>query len=189
MKAKPGKEDGEVVLELSRRDEPLMAAGMNPEVKIKRILAPSDFSDCSRISLRYALSLARQHSAALDILHVVPSPVYGLGEYGLPDYAPLQKQLEEGSLRELREILAQEIPQGIPASALIRTGSAPQEIVEVAKSQGTDLIVISTHGHSGLKHVLLGSTAERVVRHASCPVLVVRQNEREFVSETNQPPG
>jgi universal stress protein A len=74
-----------------------------------------------------------------------------------------------------------EIAERVPATALVRLGLPADEIVQTAQEQGVDLIIISTHGHAGLKHVLLGSTAEQVVRRAPCPTLTVREQERDFV--------
>jgi universal stress protein A len=179
MKVKPSKRSGEVVLELGRRDERLLTAAAATEFKIKRILVPLDFSDCSKKALRYALALARQHSAALDLVYVVPAPSYASGEYGPIDYGNLQQELEEGAAKELRKTIAEEIVDSVPAGPIIRTGAAGREIIDLARSLPSDLIVISTHGRSGLKHVLLGSVAEQVVRHAPCPVLVVRESEHE----------
>jgi nucleotide-binding universal stress UspA family protein len=179
MKVKPSKRSGEVVLELGRRDEPLLTAAAAPEFKIKRILVPLDFSECSKKALRYALALARQHSAALDLVYVVPLTPYSSGDYGVIDYSYLQEELEESAGRELRKTIADEIVDSVAAGPIIRTGAAAREIIDVARSLPSDLIVISTHGRSGLKHVLLGSVAEQVVRHAPCPVLVVRESEHE----------
>lgn len=182
MKVKPSKRTGEVVLEMGRRDEPLLAAAAAPDFKIKRILVPLDFSDCSRKALRYALALARQHSASLDLLYVVPTPPYGSGEYGPVDFGHLQEELEETAERELRKTITEEIVDSVPAGAIVRTGAAAREIIDVARGVPSDLIIISTHGRGGLKHVLLGSVAEQVVRHAPCPVLVVREKEHEFLA-------
>jgi len=181
MKVKPGRRTGKVVLELGRRDEQLLAASAAPEFKIKRILVPIDFSECSKKALRYALALARQHSATLDLLYVVPTPPYGAGEYGPVDYGDLQEELQENAARELGRTISEEVGKAAPAGPIIRTGAAVREIVDVARTIPADLIVISTHGRSGLKHVLLGSVAEQVVRHAPCPVLVVRECEHEFL--------
>jgi len=183
MKVKPNRRTGEVVFEFGRRDEPLLAASAAPEFKIKRILVPIDFSECSKKALRYALALARQHSAALDLVYVVPTPPYGAGEYGPVDYGNLQQELEQNAAKELGRTISEEVADSVRAGPIIRVGSAGREIVDVARTIPADLIVISTHGRSGLKHVLLGSVAEQVVRHAPCPVLVVRECEHEFLKD------
>jgi universal stress protein A len=181
MKIKPAKHSGEVVMELGRDDAPLLNAATISPFRLTNILVPIDFSDCSKKALQYALPLAKQHGAAITLLYVVPNPPYTSGEYGFVDYGPIDASMRENATKELTA-LALEVAQGeIPADTEVRTGSAAVEIVELAKTLPADLIVVSTHGHSGLKHVLLGSVAEHVVRHAPCPVLVVREREREFV--------
>jgi universal stress protein A len=181
MKVKPGKRTGEVVLEVGRRDEPLLSTAGAPEFSIKRILVPVDFSDCSKKALRYALALAREHSGSLDLLYVAALPSYGPVDYGPMDYGNLQEEMVASATKELAKTIAEEIGKAVPAEAIVRSGVAAREIIDVARTLPADLIVVSTHGRSGLKHVLLGSVAEQVVRHAPCPVLVVREREHDFV--------
>jgi len=182
MKVKPGKRTDEVVLELGRRDEPLLTAAGAAAFAIKRILVPLDFSECSKKALRYALALARQHSAALVLLYVAgTTPAYGPLDYAPVDFGNVQQEMEAGAAKQLAKMIEDEIGDAVPAEAIIRAGMASTEIVEAARELTADLIVISTHGRSGLKHVLLGSVAEQVVRHAPCPVLVVREREHEFL--------
>lgn len=182
MKIKPTKHAGEVLLEVNRRDEPLLAAGGTAPFHVKRILVPIDFSECSKKALRYGLELAKLHSAAITLLYVVPNPSYGAIEYGGIDYAGLEAQMREDGRKELAVLVTNELRGRVKADAEIRTGSAGVEIVEVAKQLPADLIVVSTRGRTGLKHILLGSVAEHVVRHAPCPVLVVREKEHDFIA-------
>lgn len=142
---------------------------------IKSILVPLDFSASSRKALDYAASLARQFGARLTLLHVA-EPV------GTPDFAgafPLMMEDDKvmaAAKRSLeREASAAKVPAGLVEKVLVRFGRSFHEIAEAARTRKVDLIVIATHGYTGLKHALLGSTTERVVRHAPCPVLVVRQ--------------
>jgi nucleotide-binding universal stress UspA family protein len=185
MKAKRTGKPGEVTLELNRRDEPLMAAATRMAVKsplkVQRILVPIDFSDCSKKALQYALPLAKEHEAALTLLYVVP-PAYGAGEYGGIDYAQLEASMKVGGEKELAKLVASEVPNEIPADTLVRVGSPAREIVEIARNLPADLIVISTHGRTGLKHVFLGSVTEHVVQRAPCPVFVVREREHEILA-------
>jgi universal stress protein A len=185
MKARRTRKSGEVTIELSRRDEPLMDAATRTAVKsplqIKRILVPIDFSECSKKALQYALPLAREHQAALSLLYVVP-PAYSAGEYGGIDYAQLEAGMKEGGEKELAKLIVDEVRGEVTADPLVRVGSPPREIVEAARILPADLIVISTRGQTGLKHVLLGSVAEHVVRRAPCPVLVVREREHEILA-------
>src|SRR6186713_2625063 len=99
MKAKPSKYPGKVVLEINRRDDPLLAAASNGPAtspfRLKRILVPIDFSDCSKKALQYALPLAKQHRAAITLLYVVP-PSYAVGEYGGIDYTSLEAEARAG---------------------------------------------------------------------------------------------
>jgi nucleotide-binding universal stress UspA family protein len=185
MKAKPTNKRGAVSLELNRRDEPLMDAAartvVKSSLKLKRILVPIDFSDCSKKALQYALPLAREHQAALTLLYVVP-PAYGAGEYGGIDYGQLEAGMREGGEKELAKLAVGEVRGEAATDTLVRVGSPRREIIETARSLPADLIVISTHGRTGLKHVFLGSVAEHVVQHAPCPVFVVREREHEILA-------
>lgn len=185
MKARRTRNPGEVTLELNRRDEALMDAAARTVVKspftLKNILVPIDFSECSKKALAYALPLAKEHQATLILLYVVP-PAYGVGEYGGIDYTQLQASMTHGGENELKKLAAQEIGNEISTQAFVRTGSPALETVNLAKSLPADLIVISTHGRTGLPHVFLGSVAEHVVQRAPCPVLVVREREHEILA-------
>lgn len=184
MKAKHAKHPGEVILELSQRDEPLMDAASNPVKRsafcLKRILVPIDFSDCSKKALAYAVPFAREYKAAITLLHVIPIN-YSVGEYGGGQY--IETEMRESSEKELAKLVVDDVAENVETETAVRVGSPTTQIVEVAKSIPADIIVISTHGHTGLKHVFLGSVAEHVVRCAPCPVLVVREKEHEFVAE------
>jgi len=144
-------------------------------MRVKSILVPLDFSPPSKKALDYATGLARQFKAKLTLLHVV-EPV------GTPDFAasfPLVMEDDElmaAARKELeQQVKAARLPRPMVEKILVRFGRSFHEITEAARTRKVDLIVIATYGHTGLKHALLGSTTERVVRHASCPVLVVRQ--------------
>jgi nucleotide-binding universal stress UspA family protein len=181
MKAKPSSHPGEVVLELNRRDEPLMAAAAvaKSPFQLKQILIPMDFSDCAKKALQYAIPLAKEHKAAITLLYVVVPSSYIGGEFGAYDLG-FDAEVRTSGEKALVK-LAEEVRE-VGASTLIRCGSPAHEILEVAKELPADLIVISTHGRTGLTHVFLGSVAEHVVRRAPCPVLVVRERENDFAS-------
>jgi universal stress protein A len=185
MKAKPAKHPGEIVLQLNRRDEPLMAIAGNVRkpspFRLKNILVPIDFSDCSKKALQYAIPLAQEHDAKLTAVYVVPT-TYGVGEYGGIDYSSIRAEARIHSEMRLADLVAQEVACRVPTDTLVCSGSPAPEIVEAAKDLPADLIVISTHGYSGLKSMFLGRVAEHVVRAAPCPVLVVRENEHEFLA-------
>jgi nucleotide-binding universal stress UspA family protein len=185
MKARPTRHAGEIILEVKSGDELLLAPEKipaAPTLKIKQILVPIDFSECSKKGLRYAIALAREHKAAITLAYVVPS-ISMLGEYGGIDYASLNKEMRESADRELATVAVDEIRGVVPSDTVVRAGSPAGEIVSIAKTLPADLIVISTHGRTGLKHALLGSVAERVVQTAMCPVLVVRESEREILPD------
>jgi universal stress protein A len=141
----------------------------------KRILVPIDFSDDSKKALGHAAAFSRQFGARITLLHVVvPIPVSA--DYG---YGPVTMQYQdETATRTIEEQLAtlgrKEAGDRV-SEVIVRCGAAFDEIARAAKELDIDLIVLSTHGYTGLKHILLGSTAERVVRHAPCPVLILRE--------------
>ena len=155
-------------------------------MKVKRILAPIDFSPDSEKALKYALRLAQQFGAQVVLFHVTEPQAY-MGEYMPPgamvdwDASVLQKASEKLTTTEAALVVAAEDRQ-VETECHLGTGVAHHEIVQAAQTLEIDLIVISTHGRTGLRHMLMGSTAERVVRHATCPVLVVREKEHDFVA-------
>lgn len=181
MKVKPTK-SGNVVVELQRSDDPLIdqAEHASQAARIRKVLVPVDFSPNSRKAVVYANAFARQFGASLAFLHVVQVN-YAYGEFGAIDFTALEREMRSGAQKELDGLLEEARAAGIPAEALIREGSPAKVIADVARELASDLLVISTHGYTGLKHVLMGSIAEHVVRYAPCPVLVVRQQEQEFV--------
>ncbi|NLH73006.1 MAG: universal stress protein [Verrucomicrobia bacterium] len=160
-------------------------ASPNPKyvLRIRRIMVPIDFSEYSVSALRYARAFAQHFGASLILLHVNEPTVFP-SELG---YAPiaaetLDQQLRDDAHNRLKALAAECALEGLKADAEIRVGRPFNEIVTAAQELDADMIIIATHGFTGLTHVLMGSTAERVVRHARCPVLVVRENEREFVA-------
>jgi universal stress protein A len=150
-------------------------------LKIKKILVPVDFSECSKKALRYGIQLAREFCATVDVLYVVP-PYYAYDPCCVAENERIEKELRVNGEQKLAAMVLQQIPQGLPVETFVRNGRPATEIVEAAGELGADLIVISTHGHTGLRHALMGSTAENVVRHAPCPVLTVREKEHEFLA-------
>ncbi len=180
MKVKPSKEPGKVVLEATDQDAALLAQGNCPSIRLKKVLVPVDFSECSRKALQYAVALARQFGASVSLIHVVGLN-YG-GEFGAIDIAAIETEMATSATAQLKTMLEKEVPGDLRADAMVRIGPPATTIVDSAREHGTDLIVISTHGYRGLKHFLLGSTTENVVRLAPCPVLTVREHEHEFVA-------
>ncbi len=137
-------------------------------------LVPVDFSEYSDHAVQYAAELARALGARLTLLHVIHELPVGVGDWaaGLPEsyLGDLEADVQQ-SLESARE---QVKAAGVDADIVMVHGIPFQSIIDVARDRQADLIVMGTHGRTGLKHVLLGSVAERVVRHAPCPVLVVR---------------
>jgi len=153
-----------------------------PGIKIDKILLPTDFSEPSKKALRYAKAFARQFGAQLVLLHVV-EPVPYTADFG---YGPVVRtqpdpRFLKRSQTHLRAIQQRQLCPECRCDSLVRGGFAFDEIAKAAKELKVDLIILATHGWTGLDHVLSGSTTERVVRHAPCPVLVIRENEHEFV--------
>ncbi|MDH3519328.1 MAG: universal stress protein [Myxococcales bacterium] len=143
-------------------------------IDLRRILVPVDFSESTPLLIEWAAHLAQQHGAAVTLLHAYHLPVEFQqleGAYLPPDFWAGVKAEAEQSLSRLAAELAQ---RGITAEQVVCEGYAATAIVEEAAARGVDLIVIGTHGLSGLKHLLLGSIAERVVQKAPCAVLTVK---------------
>ena len=144
---------------------------------IRSILLPTDFSECANYALSFAASFARQAGAKIICVHVIEPIVPTVGYTGMTEPLPIADisvQLEDSAERELPKISECDEFEGIEVEEVIVHGDAASEIVRVAGERGVDLIVISTHGRTGLGRLLFGSTAESVVRHAPCPVLGVK---------------
>jgi nucleotide-binding universal stress UspA family protein len=143
----------------------------------KKILSPTDFSDPSYESLKAAAELAGHFSADLYLVHVIP-PI-PLSNFLSPETTPsldislYQEELKKGSEKNLQEVIEQKLPKGLSVHPLVVLGHPVEEILRLAQDQKMDLIVIATHGRTGLPHFLFGSVAEKVVRLAPIPVLIV----------------
>ena len=146
-----------------------------------KILVPVDFSKHSERATALAVELARRFEASLTLLHVYSIPTYPLPEgYVLASPEVVADLMEKTSVA-IKEVRARVLAQGVAkVDALLVEGSAFAEIVRTAREKHFDLIVMGTHGRSGLKHALMGSVAEKVVRKAPCPVLSVRDPEHKF---------
>jgi universal stress protein A len=163
-------------------------AGRESDFRLQRILTPTDFSECSKKALQYALqyavAFAKEFGSEIFGVHVLDIP-YGAGEAGIIiETQAFQKSLQESAERQMTSFLEQAAP--IRAEGDIKLGSTYREILRATDERQADLIVLGTHGRSGLGHFLLGSMTERVLRHAKCPVLVVREREHEFIEDTGK---
>ena len=151
-------------------------------MEIHSILFPTDFSECGNYALSYASSLARTFNASIICVNVIEPIVPTVGYSGMTEPLPIAditEQLEDSAERELPKLAECEECAGLNVEELVVHGEAAAEIVRVAREREVDLIVISSHGRTGLGRILFGSTAEAVVRHASCPVLVVKPPAEE----------
>jgi nucleotide-binding universal stress UspA family protein len=138
-------------------------------IPMKIILHPTDFSKPSEYALRFACALARDYEARLILLHVVEPPVY-YGELGMT--VPLPADFHESLQDRLERLVPADV--GIPVEAIQIEGSASTEILRVADERHCNLIVLGTHGRTGLSRVLLGSVAEDIIRHSHIPVLTLK---------------
>ncbi|HEY6111229.1 MAG TPA: universal stress protein [Chthoniobacterales bacterium] len=150
-----------------------------------KILVATDFSDCAATGVDFARRLARQFKSKLLLLHSVHLEYYvALDEYARYDFPMLAQQAESFAREQMRELVRDQ-SDDLALKGIVACGHPGQEICAKAQEFGADLIVTATHGRTGLKHLFLGSTAEYVVRHAPCPVLVVPSHERPALSSTN----
>ena len=155
-------------------------------LQLRKVLLPTDFSGCANYALSYAALIARAAGASIICLHVVEPIVPAMGYTGLAEPMPIadiSEQLEDSAERELPQLAECEEFDGLEVEEVIVHGDAAAEIVRVASEREVDLIVVSSHGRTGLGRILFGSTAEAVVRHASCPVLVVKPPPQEEESD------
>lgn len=157
---------------------------------IRTILVPVDFSDCSQAGLTYAVRFAKEVGGRIIALHVTDlGPVMmttGCGEYYLPTYMQAARRRCDD---EMRDFLKRVNFDGVRVDRLSVAGYCPAAIYEAAAKEDVDLIIISTHGRTGLGRALIGSVAEGTVRHAACPVLVVPSSAgiRESAPSKNAP--
>jgi universal stress protein A len=154
--------------------------------QVRRILLPTDFSGCANYALPYAAAIARAVDATVICVNVVEPIVPAVGYTGMAEAMPIaemSEQMEDSAERELPDVMRCEDLRGLRVEEVIGHGDAAAEIVRVADEQDVDLIVISSHGRTGLGRIIFGSTAEAVVRHARCPVLVVKPPPEEEEEE------
>lgn len=147
-----------------------------PRARSGVVLHPTDFSPASRPAFRAALAYARRRRAALLLVHVV-APLVQVPDTAVvspPTYARFLETTESAARRRLARLVAQARRAGVRASGIVTRGAPAEEIVRVSRARRAQLVVIGTHGHTGLRRALLGSVAARVVAGASCPVLTVR---------------
>jgi len=142
--------------------------------RLRQILHATDFSSASRPAFAKALEMAKHDRARLFLLHVLTPPSPFLGDKLPSSYLELQAQARRGAERRLVAAVDRAKKAGVRVQAKLIGGAPSEEIVRAARRQRPDLIVIGTHGRTGLGRVFMGSVAERVLQRASCPVLTVR---------------
>lgn len=151
-------------------------------IQLKTILCPTDFSEYSKTALRYALALAEAFRARVILLHVI-EPIQVPVEYnfGISLGLEFDESTEAALKRKLHDLVDISVRATVDVEEKLVRGAPFAEIIRCAREEQVDLAVLATHGLSGIAHLLLGSTAEKVVRKAPCPVLTVKHPEHEFV--------
>jgi len=141
----------------------------------EKILTAIDFSESSDFAFEYALTLARQFQAELTVMHVINEPVDLRGFY-VPhiSFEQLEKEIEEGAEKMMEKFCQTKMGDFTRYTTAVVAGIPYEEILRKAEETGASLIVLGTHGRTGIDHLIFGSTAERVVRSAACPVLTIR---------------
>ena len=152
------------------------------EPNISKVLVPIDFSDYSNSALKYAVNFVGHFKAELTLIYVVEPVIYppdfSMGQIAIPSVV---LEMDKRAVDELNKLAQQEIPAEIKVKSVVKTGKPFLEIIETAQEEDVDLIIIATHGHTGVEHILFGSTAEKVVRKAPCPVLTLREPIKGFL--------
>lgn len=153
-------------------------------IKIRKILVPTDFSEHSENSLRYAVEMARTHGAELLLAHVMEPPIYPtMFEGAAIAVPPMDDAFKQQLVEHLETLRKKWVGDEVPARGVLREGSPTPELMDLALEEDIDLIVVATHGYTGIKHMVLGSTAEKIVRTAPCPVLTVRDKAKDICSD------
>ncbi len=142
-------------------------------MEIRQILAPTDFSEFSKQAVQCAYELAQKFGAKLLLLHVVELPPYPIDGF-VPARTGLLEDLQRQAILDLAQVLLEAQGATVEIRRQVVVGIPYRTIVEVAAAEKVDLIVMATHGRTGLSHLVMGSVAERVVRTAPCPVLTIR---------------
>lgn len=155
------------------------------DLQPRRILWPTDFSETSLHAARYARALCARFQAVLHVLHVVPPPINPDVNIMFAGEVPLvvsEADLSDASRRGLQRLVEKHLDNDPKIVCDVAAGNPWVAICEYAKKHEIDMIVITTHGRTGITHAIIGSTAERVVQHAPCPVLTVKQKCRDCLT-------
>jgi nucleotide-binding universal stress UspA family protein len=160
-------------------------------LRLKNILVPTDFSEVSSKALNYASALAQRFGATLWLIHIVePAPSFAGTEGVVIPIAPSEPEQLADAENLMAGFAAKHVPLNVAVTSLVRHGFPVAEIAALAKERNIDLVVVSTHGgRTGLNRALFGSMIERIVHHAPCPILIVRDGEREFLQAASNVNG
>lgn len=183
MKIKPIENRGGVLVQMTATETQLPSATSAtvapepPVFRLKEILVPVDFTECTEKALFYAIPFARQFGATVTLLHVLEQAFVPATEFGMV----VDVDVSKDAMRELEKLRAR-VAKQVKCRLMMRQGGAEYEIINAAKELDCDLIILGTHARTGVDRLLMGSTAEKVVRKAGCPIFVVRPHEHDFVT-------
>jgi nucleotide-binding universal stress UspA family protein len=149
-------------------------------ISIQGVMVPVDFSKESILAAKFGASLAEEYKTKLYVLHVM-EPVHPSLRGYIVDFEQFQQRMIAQAKEDLENVIPKAVKDRIPVEFILEIGHPSYVIVEKAKELGVDVLVIATHGRTGLSHVLLGSVAEKVIRHAPCPVFVIRNPKDKYV--------
>ncbi|GAB61930.1 MAG: universal stress protein [Candidatus Jettenia sp.] len=150
-------------------------------IQIKNILCPIDYSIYSEKALSYAIEFAEKYGAKLYLIHVFDIRVYDMNEPELYSVDVFDKATFDKLKEQLLKCVKEDTKGKIAIEAIVVQGVPFMEIIKASREYMIDLIVLGTHGRTGLSHAIMGSVAEKVVRKAPCPVLTIRHPEHDFV--------
>ena len=150
-------------------------------INIKNILCPVDHSDCSKEALKYAVSFAIKDNSKLYLLHVIDIRTFDESINAMTPQIPDDETLKQLKTK-LLDCIPEEIRDDMVVEALVVLGIPFVEIISIAKKNDIDMIVLGSHGRTGITHMMMGSVSEKVVRKAPCPVLTVRRSDQKFTT-------
>jgi nucleotide-binding universal stress UspA family protein len=150
-------------------------------IAFKEIVVPTDFSEHSLRAIDYGVDIGEKFSSHITLVYVI-EPLLQAADltWTTVDFEELNKAHRESAEKQLKQIVAGRIPKGTPCDSTILFGKPFVEILKYAEEENADLIVMATHGRGAISHILMGSTAEKVVRKAPCPVLTVKHPKHLF---------
>ena len=154
------------------------------QVRPQRILWPTDFSELALVGGRYALGFCTHFGAELHIIHVIPPPLSPDVSLVVPAEVPVtvsEPEIVEASEQALQKLVREHFAEHERIVTKVFFGNPWPGVCDYARDNEIDLIVVTTHGRTGLSHALIGSTAERIVQHAPCPVLTIKDAARSFL--------